>query len=278
MTGEEKELKTKYVWRKPLKVGDGTEKPIVPKKHLDILNPFFAVVYSAPAGMGKTSSLINYGRENDMDVFLQECSTDMIKEDFIGQWTLEGNDTVFLAGEVSSAFHWANEHPDRTVLLIFDEINLIQPAVLKGIGSVFDDRKYINVPDGRIIVGDNLIISGTMNSEENSAGYLLDVSFRSRVIMVNISIPEMIGAYHNVGIKLIKVITNMMEKTKGKFSLREVGQMGYFTASKEDGGKGLSSSEAFQYVIQKYDYEDRKQLEEIWNMSQVTGEGDEEVD
>jgi len=271
---------SKVIWRDPLKselYGKSWEEllkeelvlePVLPSKYLDLINPMFAVVFKAPAGMGKTTSLINWGIKNGFDVYLQECSPDMQKEDFMGSWTIIGNETVFFAGEAPSAFNRAamySEEAKRTgkeprkVLLIFDEINLIQPAVIKAMGSIFDARKYFNVPTGRIEAGDNLYIVGTMNAEEDSAGYILDPAFRSRVLMVTISINEMIKSYKEHGVDYGSTSETWMRDTNGKISLRELEQLAYLTAVKQ-----VKLNDAVDYVIQKFDEEDRKQVSEVW--------------
>ncbi len=258
-------------WREPLLLdGKDEEEPVIEDKVLNMMNNYFGVVIQAPAGMGKTSSIINYARKKKWEVFIQECSSDMTAEDFIGAWTIEGGETVFLAGETSSAFHRASEleqlkkdgkaDEDATVLLLLDEVNLIQPAVIKSLGSLFDARKYVNTPFGRIMCGDSLVIAGTMNSEEDSAGYILDPAFKSKVVIVKLTVADMVRYF--LKLKLFpESICKLIEQTNGRMSIREAEQLSVLTVVKK-----MDREDALKYVIQKYDEEEAKQIMEVWTL------------
>jgi hypothetical protein len=105
-----------------------------------------------------------------------------------------------------------------------------------------------------------LIIAGTMNSEEDSAGYLLDPTFRSRVLILKLSVKDMIRYF--LKLKLFpESICSLIEQTNGKLSIREAEQLSVLTVIKK-----MDTQQVMKYVLQKYDVEDAKQILEVWRL------------
>jgi hypothetical protein len=276
----------KAVWREPLVLGeDQANSVILPETMLKIIdNDYVSVILRAPAGIGKTSGVINWGLENGMSVFVQECASDMADSDLTGTWGLEDGSTKFLAGEIASAFRLSKEYekewkeatkgmsekeadkvPKKKVLLLMDEINLLAPAVLKSIGSVFDFRRTIYTPVGRVYGAPEFLrVVGTMNSEEDSSGYLLDPALRSRCLVLTIPIKEVIENLGKAQGNVNKVFLQVMEQTNAKFSIREMEQLVVLKQIMV-GGKPMDTSTALMYVLDKYDEDERKIIQSVFS-------------
>ncbi len=254
------------VWKEPI-VWDGSVEtkplePLMDAKDITLLqNRMYPVIYRGAAGVGKTRSLLDWGLLNGYNVYIQECSSDMVASDLTGKWGLKGGETVYLMGETASALQASNE--SKKVLLLFDEINLLPQVVLKGIGSVFDFRLSINTDLGRIEGNEeNIVIAGTMNSEVDSGGYDLDPALRSRCIVCDVKYEEMFR-------KICKLEgfderwSKLMIGTRGLFSLRELEQIAQLTNVCK-----FTIEEAFSYILMKYPEQDR---DIIKNQREVVG-------
>ncbi|MEM0143402.1 MAG: AAA family ATPase [Candidatus Parvarchaeum sp.] len=252
------------------------EEALLPKEKLKVVdNDYFPVLFVAPAGYAKTTSLIKFGLDKGYKVFVQECASDMMVSDLIGSWSIDDNGkTIFLAGEVPSALklsadlekEFIAKYGELTeaeyeaklkdfpkVLLILDEVNLLSPVVTKGIGSLFDSRKYVNTPIGRIYgVNRFLRVAGTMNSENNSAGYMIDPATRSRFFPFYIKPAEVVE--NLLRLKIIKDdMGKLMSQTNGLFSIREIEQV---TLLSREFGYDIPT--ALGYVLAKFDDGERK--------------------
>lgn len=239
----------KRIYKEPQSGSNGHNEPIMSEKDLKLLlNGAYPVIYRGPAGVGKTSSLIFWGLANGYDCYVQECASDMMASDLTGKWSIINGETVFLVGEIGSALH--NSMKKKT-LLILDEVNLLSPAVLKGIGSVLDFRLALNTDVGRIEGNDaNICIAGTMNAEPDSAGFDLDPALRSRCIVTDVdygAIFKNLAKKHPIDTKWVQIMT----ATQAKFSLRELHQLQVLTDI------GFTADEAYKYVLTKYSAEDK---------------------
>ena len=256
----------KIVWREPLRANE-KEEPLIPERLLNIINTSVPVIYTAPSGIGKTSSLINYGFEKNHSIFIQECSNDMLASDLTGKWGIKNNETIFLASEIASALFLSKKYEEeynslieeekkqgkKMVMLIIDEINLLAPAVMKGIGSVFDSRKYLNTDIGRIYgASEHLLIVGTMNSESDSAGYSLDPAVRSRFIIAAVDTKDVIDKIANT-YSLQPEVIKLIKDSNSLFSIREIEQLIILNVIKK-----FTMKEAFDIILSKYEEEQKK--------------------
>lgn len=263
----------KIVWREPLVVREEQE-ALIPEKYLDLTdNDDIPVLFSANAGVAKTSSIINYTHKKGYPLFIQECSSDMLATDLVGKWTIKGTETVYMAGECTSALHYScmlKEQFDQKygniegderekalekfpkVYLLLDEINLLPPIVMKGLGSLFDARKYLNT-DGPRIMGERefLRVVGTMNAESMSAGFSLDPAVRSRFLILKIKVTEILTKLQSEH-QLSQDIIDLITQTDALFSIREVEQLSVLKT------KGVAMEEGLRLILQKYEEEDLK--------------------
>jgi MoxR-like ATPase len=269
---EKKVEEIKVSWREPLVIKDNVD-PLIPDRLLKIMNTEVAVVYQANTGIGKTTSIINYSAKNNYSIFVQECSNDMLASDLTGKWGIQNGDTVYLASEITSAFRLSYQYgeeykslspedqaktPKKMVMLLLDEFNLLPPAVMKGIGSVFDTRKYINTDVGRVYANsDHLIIVGTMNAETDSAGFALDPAIRSKFIIVTVSVEDVINTIAKT-YSLPNELVELVKRSNTLFSIREIEQLVLLSVE-----KGFSVRESLDILLGKYEEEQRKYLNNL---------------
>jgi MoxR-like ATPase len=240
----------KIIWKQPVDLSN-VEGTNVLEEELKSLQAVDFVILRGPAGIGKTFSSLLWAKQNGYDAFVYECSSDASFFDVVGYYIVRDGEMQFLASDVSSALK--NSERKKT-LLIFDEINLLPPAVLKAVGGLFDFRKSINTPVGRFYSDGNLKIVGTMNSETESAGYSLDPALQSRAVVINLSIGKVVERMIKLGI-VDEITGKILAETGFRFSLREAEQVLKLSSV-------YGVEKAFSIVIGKYDEEVRKQVKE----------------
>lgn len=247
------------LWKEPIKLGSSETKPAI--EEVELLNPDVPIVFKGTAGSTKTFSLLLYGEKAGYDVFMQECASNSDFADLMGTWILgDGGKMVFNATQLTSAFK--NSSNGKKTLLILDEINLVPMDTLKSINSIFDRRKWIDTPIGRLYGGENLIIAGTMNSEEDSAGNELDVALRSKVIVIEVDASK---ALRNTGV-LDERMIKLIENSGYRISIREFEQMSVLATKMIALGESKESAvkKAKNYVLQKFDRYVRLQIEQAY--------------
>jgi MoxR-like ATPase len=244
----------KIIWKQPVDLSN-VEGTNVLEEELKSLQAVDFVILRGPAGIGKTFSSILWGKENNYDVFVFEASGDMSFFDAVGFYVIKNGEMIFLASDITSAVK--NAEKNKT-LLIFDEINLLPPSVLKSLGGLFDFRKSINTPVGRLVAPDGqLKIIGTMNSETESAGYSLDPALQSRAVVINIG-KVVVERMVRFGV-IDELTAKIMTETGFRFSLREAEQVLKLSSV-------YGVERAFSMVLGKYDEEIRKQIREAINV------------
>ncbi len=238
-------------WVEPVNLALIDTEVNVMEKELGALECWPLVILRSKAGVGKTYSPMVWAKLNGYDVFIQECSSDMGRYDLVGSNIIgNGGGFVFQAGVVTSAIRWAGlGHP---TMLIVDEVNLLAPATVKGINSVFDFRHAVDTPIGRFEAGPKLLIVGTCNSEKESAGFDLDDSFQSRAIIITISAGEIAQRFEKFD-KLDDKTVSMIKGTDGAFGLREAQQVAALM-------RKYGEAKAMQMVVNKYVNEEKRKL------------------
>lgn len=209
------------------------------------------LILRGPAGIGKTYGPSLWAHQNGYEIFIQECSGDMGYYDLIGSNTMgETGGMVFQAGVVASAMK--NAQDGKKTMLVLDEVNLLPEAVLKAIGSVFDYRKAVETPIGRLYGNGNLKIVGTCNSEQESAGFELDIALQSRAIIFHLEAEEISKRF--IREKMVPSKTGrLIGASDGAFSLREVQQVMQLAPI-------YGPERAMQIVTRKFVSEERKKL------------------
>jgi MoxR-like ATPase len=244
----------KIIWKQPVDLSN-VEGVNVLGEELKALEVIDFIILSGPAGVGKTFSSLLWAKQNGYDAFVYECSSDASFFDVVGYYIVKDGEMIFLASDITSAVK--NAERNRT-LLIFDEINLLPPSVLKSLGGLFDFRKSINTPVGRFVAPDGqLKIIGTMNSETESAGYSLDPALQSRAVVINIG-KVVVERMVKFGI-IDELTAKIMTETGFRFSLREAEQVLKLSSV-------YGVERAFSIVLGKYDEEVRKQIKEAINV------------
>lgn len=246
------------VWANPLAPVEYDD--ILLENELGFLNPLYMTIIRAPSGTAKTTSLYRWGWKNGYEVYVSHCSPDMERADFLGHYTIVNGDTIYVASPLMTAMYRSAEHK---VLFIFDEVNLVQPIIMKSLGDALDvTHQLTDTVAGNIRANsDNIVFAGTMNSEVDSTGYELDVSTISRSIVIDVDINEIAKRLKSK----VGKFANIFVETQGKLSIRDIEQMSYLLKEKK-----MEFFAALDIVLNKYDKEFKKQVRDIINRG---GEG-----
>lgn len=245
-------MENNVIWKKPIKVEGYIDEDIYIPELEKLINAWDFIILRGYAGIGKTYNSIVYGAKNNYDIYIFECSSDMSYYDVLGGFVLKNNETVYNASSILSAVY--NSQKKKT-LLIIDEINLLSPAVLKALNSLFDFRKSIDSPIGRIMAGELKIIA-TMNKEMESAGYPLDIAVQSRAVIYEIDIEKYVNILKTKNI-IDDKSAEILKLSKFMVSIRELQQVKALITA------GFTNIEALNILLMKYDIEKRKQIKEI---------------
>ncbi len=233
------------------------DEPLIDK--LELINLFDFTIYKGYAGIGKTSSVESWAKREGYDVFEIVCSQDMNTFDLVGSYIIRGNDMVFAATQITSAV--VNSQTRKT-LLIIDEINLLQPEVLKSLNNLTDFRKSVDTVVGRF-TGKNLKIVGLMNVEAASAGNELDITAASRAVVHTADVAAITAKLIKAGV-ITKQLGEVFKSTSFAFGLREAKQLKVLVSS------GMPN--AVSLLLDKYnDDELREQIKQAFVI--VYGEG-----
>ncbi len=118
------------------------------------------LLLTGPTGSGKTSHPEQVAARLNLNYARFACDSDVTRENFIGQWTLDGNKTIFQYGVLPEAM-------TKGKVLVLDEWDTLNPAVAMLLQSVLEEngRLFISEtneiiiphPDFRIIATSNTI-------------------------------------------------------------------------------------------------------------------------
>ena len=165
------------------------------------------IILVGPTGVSKTHMLQFYAQEHDLPYVSIDCSSYTEKADLIGKWTMHNNNTVFSLGVIPTAIEIANKL--GKCMLVFEEINALNPEAQKSINSIRDFRKDANIPDldevYRLKQGAELLICGTMNYGNGYAGVNeLNTDFKSGFMFEQRGYPE-----HDIEERVLKTFTKL---------------------------------------------------------------------
>jgi len=238
-------------WKQPVKLDDIETNFNSLDEELKSLDGWDFIIVRGPAGIGKTYGSLEWAKVKSHDAFVQECSGDMGFFDLVGSWMFDGQaGAVYQAGIVASAM--MNAQNGKPTLLVMDEINLLPQTVLKDIGSIFDFRKAVETPIGRIYGNGNLKIVGTANSEQESAGFELDVALQSRATIFTLDAKEMSKRLLKAGM-VDELTAKLIAETDGIFSLREAQQVLALSPI-------YGPQKAMKIVVNKFTNDERKKV------------------
>jgi hypothetical protein len=245
-----KTMEGKVNWKEPVDLSR-IESGFNPLAHeLMVLECYDFEIIRGPAGFGKTWDAYLWAKQAGYDAYVQECSSEHGYFDLVGSWLLDGEGAVYQAGVVASAMKHAQD--GNKTLLIMDEINLLTQPTMKAIDSVFDHRKSVETPIGRLYGNGNLKVLGTCNSEQESAGFELDVSSVSRAVLWTLDAKQLADRFLEGGL-CGKTDAKLMAETQGVYSLRESGQIMALAPK-------YGPEEAMRIVVNKYPNEEKKKL------------------
>jgi len=153
-------------------------------KVLDSLSWGGPLVLRGPKGSGKTLALDQWCALNGVPRVALDCSEDTGSVDFIGSYSLRGNETVFTLGALTTAIEVANDV--GMCVIVLEEINALTAQSQKMLNPMGDYRRSIHAPKiGKVfnLAGDaKLWVVATMNPKSgNYAGiYSLNQDMKSR--------------------------------------------------------------------------------------------------
>jgi len=274
MNREQKEVKrgvdTPIIWGKPVNEffvdseGNPMREPLLDEvKFIGVVTP---TIFRGVASSTKTMSVIYHGIKAGYEVYKQPCSEDMTRVDLLGSLSLVNNETVLLASPMLTALKRSSE--GAKVLILFDEINLLSPSVLKSINGIMDEQRGLVTEYGTFRLNESSTVVGTMNIEYDSAGYDLDPQLRSRALIIDVNLNKAIdklvketrseeGA-RKYKIKLGASAGEIIKQTNGAVGLRELTQMLSLVNK-----LGMTVEEALEVVLMKYEGESRRKIKEI---------------
>jgi MoxR-like ATPase len=163
------------------------------------LHPLFdAVAYHAnlilvgPKGVAKTLAVAAWAGANKAPLITFDCSEDVRRAHLLGMFTLQGDESPFVLGPLTTAIEVANEV--GKAVLCLEEINALTPSVQKMLNAIGDWRKRIEVPECQSVFEldpkSQLWVVGTMNTSVYGGVYELNEDLKSRFRMLPVSYPS----------------------------------------------------------------------------------------
>ena len=151
------------------------------------------IILVGPTGVSKTHMLQFYAQEHEIPYVSIDCSNMTDSSDLIGKFVMHNNNTVFSLGVIPTAIDIANKM--GKCMLVFEEINALNPEAQKSINSIRDFRKDANVQAldevYKLNEGAQLLICGTMNYGNGYGGVNeLNTDFKSGFMFEQRGYPE----------------------------------------------------------------------------------------
>jgi hypothetical protein len=151
------------------------------------------LLIKGPKGDGKSLSVIAYAAATKTPLITLPCGEETRRKDLYGSFFLQGKESPFLLGSVTTAIDIANEV--GRAILMFEEVNALTPQTQKQLNEFLDFRKTVSIPQigktyrldyPRVALG----VVGLMNPSVYGGTYELNEDFRSRWIEVDLGYPE----------------------------------------------------------------------------------------
>jgi len=138
------------------------------------------------AGTGKNVLADIFGHYTNREVFEFSCNKQTEKEDVQFSYEYDADKgTVKIPSNVINALQTPG------AIIAFDEINTLPPGVAKLLNPLFDHRRKLILPDGRIIKAHPTVtIVGFMNPENYRGTTPLPQEVKSRARMITIEYPK----------------------------------------------------------------------------------------
>lgn len=150
------------------------------------------LILSGPKGIGKSLSFAAYAAREKLPIVTVDCSEDMRRSNLLGMFIMEGSETPFILGPLSTAFEIANDH--GACVLCLEEINALTPQLQKVLNPATDFRKRVEIPEAQCVFQlepeARLWIVGTMNTAVYGGVYALNEDLKSRFRILPLSYPE----------------------------------------------------------------------------------------
>lgn len=143
------------------------------------------VVLQGEKGIGKSYTALVWLKERNIPYFRIDCSEDMTSLDMLGSFIVLNGEVYYKMSALGSALYWASQ--GKEVAVLFEELNVLPPSVLKGMNSLFDFKRSLLIPElGKVLGGKSLRIIATINYSSYQGTYDFSSDVRSRMIIANI--------------------------------------------------------------------------------------------
>ncbi len=152
----------------------------------------FCVAFRGPKGTAKTQTVMFWAQEHRVPVIVVDCSEGLKERHLQGTWGETPQGLAFTIGPIPQAFELANRYGH--CLLLFEEVNALNPHIQKNLNSLLDWRHNYYVPSisktFRLKDGAKLICVANMNPTSHGGTFDLNEDFMSRWSIYNVSYPK----------------------------------------------------------------------------------------
>jgi MoxR-like ATPase len=149
------------------------------------------IAFEGPKGTAKTQTVLWWAQKKGVPVIIVDCSEGTKERHLEGTWAETDSGIVFVAGPVIQAFELANKF--GYCILVFEEINALNPHVQKRLNSLLDWRRSWYIPQlsrtWRLNPGAKLLCVANMNPTDHGGTHDLNEDFKSRWSIWNVGYP-----------------------------------------------------------------------------------------
>jgi MoxR-like ATPase len=149
------------------------------------------VAFIGPKGTCKTQKTQHKAQELGVPCVVVDCSEGMKERHLEGTWTETEEGIVYIAGPIIQAFELANKY--GYCILVFEEVNALNPHIQKRLNSLLDWRRSWYVPQlsrtWTLNPGAKLLCVANMNPTQHGGTFDLNEDFKSRWSIWNVDYP-----------------------------------------------------------------------------------------
>jgi len=221
----------------------------------NIMNSSYPYIIESEKGMGKTLLVTDIAIKHNLPLITLSCSSGTKISDLEGRTHIDEKGSYFQLGVIPIAIEMANKF--KHSILFLDEVNALEPALLKRLNPVLDERHniYVNGRLYRLDDGCKLSIVCAMNPVTYSGVNNLTEDMKSRCIGVvwNHSVEKQLNNtidWTNISDEMKKGINILSENMR---SLRAGGQISY-NLSIRDVKQMVDSYRMFINIKKEHDY------------------------